>query len=141
MQKRIGAAVLAAAACAVTITGTAQAETNPYCGSVTQIGATKYIKSGAETVASVKQFKGCNKNWGYTYVWSEWKARHGSGFLAGAGIMTRTSTEPLGYGGAPIGAQEAWSNGSNTLSVCTRAYGSVVVRGGGSYSGETEERC
>ena len=51
MQKRIGAAVLAAAAIAVTFAGPAQAETNPYCGSVTQIGATKYIKAGSETVA------------------------------------------------------------------------------------------
>jgi len=139
-MKKVSAAVLAAAAIAVTFTGSAHAESNPYCGSVTQIGATKYIKSGSETVASVKQFKGCNQNWGYTYVWDSWKAAHGSRFLAAAGIMTRTSGEPLGYGGAPEGVQEAWSNGSNTLSVCTRAYGSVISASY-SYSGLTEERC
>jgi hypothetical protein len=140
MQKRIGAAVLAAAAIAVTFAGPAQAETNPYCGSVTQIGATKYIKAGSETVASVKQFKGCNKNWGYTYVWDSWKSKHGSKFRAAAGIYTRTSEGPLGYSGPGEGGQEAWSNGSNTLSVCTQGYGSVISSSY-SYYGLTEERC
>jgi hypothetical protein len=138
---KLSAVVLTAATIALTFTGAAHAETNPYCSSVTQIGATKYIKSGSETVASVKQFKGCNQNWGYIYVWDSWKAKHGSRFKAAAGIMTRSSGEPLGYGGAPEGVQEAWSTGSNTLSVCTRAYGSVITRTGGTYDGETEERC
>ncbi|SER82150.1 hypothetical protein SAMN05216188_11615 [Lentzea xinjiangensis] len=140
MRRRIGAAVLAAAAVAVTCASPAQAETNPKCPSgVTQIGATKYIKSGSATVASVKQFKGCDKNWGYVYVWDSWKAGHPK-FRAAAGIMTRTSEGPLGYSGGDEGDQEAWSNGSNTLSVCTRAYGSVVSA---DYmlSGLTEERC
>lgn len=140
MQKRIGAAVLAAAAIAVTFTGPAQAESNPHCGSVTQIGSTKYIEVGNETVASVKQFKGCNKNYGYVYVWNSWKAKHGSKFRAAAGIYTRTSEGPLGYSGPGEGGQEAWSNGSNTLSVCTRGYGSVISASY-SYSGTTEERC
>jgi hypothetical protein len=140
MQRRIGAAVLAAAAVAVTLTGTAQAETNPHCSSVTQIGATKHIKAGSETVASVKQFKGCGKNWGYTYVWDSWKAKHGSRFRAAAGIYTRNSEGPLGYSGPGEGGQEAWSNGSNTLSLCTRGYGSVISASY-SYSGLTEERC
>jgi hypothetical protein len=139
MQK-IGAAVLAAAAIAVTFTGTAQAESNPHCSSVTQIGATKHIKAGRETVASVKQYKGCNKNWGYIYVWDSWKAKHGKKFRASTGITTRNSEQPLGYSGGDEGDQEAWSNGSNTVSVCTRAYG-AVVSASYTYSGQTEERC
>ena len=141
MLKKISAATLAAAAIAMTITGAAHAETNPKCSSgVTQIGSTKYLKHGSETVASLKQFKGCNKNWGYTYVWDSWKSKHGSKFRASAGIYTRTSEGPLGYSGPGEGGQEAWSNGSNTLSVCTRGYGSVISASY-SYSGLTEERC
>ncbi|WP_112261607.1 hypothetical protein [Lentzea terrae] len=124
----------------MTFTGTAQAESNPHCSSVTQIGATKHIKAGSATVASVKQFKGCGKNWAYTYVWDSWVASHGKKFRAAAGITTRNSEQPLGYSGPGEGGQEAWSNGSSTLSLCTRAYGSVISASY-SYSGQTEERC
>ncbi|SER82195.1 hypothetical protein SAMN05216188_11617 [Lentzea xinjiangensis] len=135
MLKTIGATVLAAAAVALTCTGTAQAETNPACPSgVTQIGATKYLKSGSATVASVKQFKGCNKNWGYIYVWDSWKAGHPN-FIATVAI-TRGDGEIDGNSGGR-GQQEVWSRGANTLQYCTMAYGTVS----GGYAGFTEERC
>jgi hypothetical protein len=48
----------------------ATAETAPGCSSVTRIGATKLIKGRNDvTVASVKQFLGCDKNYGYIWVW------------------------------------------------------------------------
>ncbi len=138
MQKRIGAAVLAAAAIAMTFTGSAQAETNPSCSGVTQIGATKYIKSGSATIASVKQFKGCNKNWGYIYVWDSWRANHRT-YSIFAGVQIRGAEFPSGYNRAE-NKQELWSYGTDTLSKCTKGYGSIVAS---SYSGgaETEERC
>ncbi|WP_434442734.1 hypothetical protein [Lentzea sp. E54] len=140
MQKKIGAAVLAAAAIAMTFTGTAQAETNPKCSSgVTQIGKTGYMKHGSATVASVKQFKGCGKNWAYVYVWDSWRATHGNYHIR-AGIWTRTSDGAVDYSGNDSGAQELWSNGANTLSVCTTAVGQVWGSGY-SVSGGTDERC
>jgi hypothetical protein len=139
MLKRIGAAVLAAAAIAVTFTGTAQAEYNPKCPSgVTKIGSTAYIKYGSETVASVKQFKGCNKNWAYVYVWDTWRAKHPN-YWVQAGISTRTSESSVDYVKAQ-NKQELWSSGADTLNECTRA-------GGGVWSDTfsdgdwTDERC
>ncbi|ANZ42128.1 hypothetical protein BBK82_45550 [Lentzea guizhouensis] len=140
MHKKIVAAALAAAALAMTFTGTAQAEYNPACKSgVTQIGATKYLKHGSETVASVKQFKGCNKNYAYVYVWDSWHAKHPNNHLR-AGIWTRTSDGAVDYTGHDGRAQELWSRGANTLGVCTYAAGNVF---GSDYSvhGSTEERC
>ncbi|HUQ57230.1 hypothetical protein [Lentzea sp.] len=140
MQKRIGAAVLAAAAVAMTFTGSAQAETNPSCSSgVTRMGATKYLEHGGETVVSLKQFKGCNKNWAYVCIWDSWKADHPSNHIR-AGIWTRTSDGAVDYAGHDGTKQELWSNGANTLSVCTYAAGSVYGSGY-SASGSTEERC
>ncbi|MDX8031484.1 hypothetical protein SK803_14760 [Lentzea sp. BCCO 10_0856] len=139
MQRRIGAAVLAAAAITMTFTGSAQAETNPSCPSgVTQIGATKYLKSGSTTIASVKQFKGCDKNWGYVYVWDSWRANHRT-YRLYAGVQVRGAEFPSGYNSVE-NKQELWSYGTDTLDKCTKGYGSIVAS---SYSdgAETEERC
>ena len=81
MRKILAAGAVVAAAATALITGTAQAESNPACGSVTQIGATAYVKNLDTTVASVKQFKGCGKNWSYVYVWDQWIASHGRDFI------------------------------------------------------------
>ena len=40
-----------------------------------QIGATAYVTVGGQTAASVKQYKGCGKNYAYTYVWQQYRAR------------------------------------------------------------------
>jgi hypothetical protein len=136
MQK-LSAVVLAAAAIGMTFTGAAHAETNPRCTSgVTQIGSTKYIKSGSATVASVKQFKGCGKNWGYIYVWDSWKSSH-PGFTASVAIATRDSDGEIDTDSGARGQQEVWSRGANTLRYCTRAYGHVS----GGHNGNTGEVC
>jgi hypothetical protein len=137
--KRISATALAAAAIAMTFTGAAHAETNPSCSSgVTQMGATKYIKSGSTTIASVKQFKGCGKNWGYIYVWDAWRASHRT-YSIFAGVQVRGAEFPSGYNRAE-NKQELWSDGTDTLTKCTKGYGSIQAA---SYGGgvETEERC
>jgi hypothetical protein len=141
-MKKLSAAVLAAAAIALTFTGSAHAETNPSCSSgVTQIGSTGYMKAGSQTVASVKQFKGCGKNWAYVYVWSSWRADHRN-YRIRAGISTRTSESTVDTSGNDNGAQELWSNGANTLSACTIANGSVSSFDFSfSYSGRSDERC
>ncbi|MFJ5985055.1 hypothetical protein [Lentzea sp. NPDC092896] len=140
MLKKISVTALAAAAIAMTFTGAAHAETNPKCSSgVTQIGSTKYLKHGSETVASLKQFKGCNKNWAYVYIWDSWKAKHPSNHIR-AGIWTRTSDGAVDYAGHDGTKQELWSNGANTLNVCTYAAGDVFGSGY-SANGSTDERC
>ncbi|GGU34496.1 hypothetical protein [Lentzea flava] len=123
MQKRIGAAVLAAAAVALTFTGAAHAETNPRCSTgVTQIGSTKYLKSGNTTVASVKQFKGCGKNWGYIYVWDSWKSGHPN---VEASVAITRGDGDIDIANGRRGQQEVWSTGANTLRFCTMAHGIV----------------
>jgi hypothetical protein len=138
MRTKLSAAVLAAAAIALTFTGAAQAETNPSCGSVTQMGATKYIKSGSATIASVKQFKGCGKNWGYIYVWDSWRANHKT-YSIFAGVQVRGAEFPSGFNRAE-NKQELWSYGTDTLSKCTKGYGSIQAESYGD-GVETEERC
>ncbi len=139
-MRKLSAAVLAATAIAVTFTGPAHAETNPRCSSVTQIGSTKYLKNGSDTVASVKQFKGCNKNWAYIYVWDSWRADHRDFYLRAA-IWTRTGSEAIDYNGGDRGQQEVWSTGASTLSQCTRAVGDVLWPSGHDLHGSTDERC
>jgi hypothetical protein len=140
-MKKLSAAVLAAAAITMTFTGPAHAETNPKCSSgVTQIGSTTYLKNGGETVASVKQFKGCNKNWAYVYVWDSWRDKHKDFYLRAA-IWTRNGAEAIDYNGGDRGQQAVWSNGANTLSVCTRAVADVIWLSGNDLHGSTDERC
>lgn len=80
---RRGVRILAAAGLAVpaalAVAGPADAaETNPHCGNSVQIGATAYVTVGGQTAASVKQYKGCGKNYAYTYVWQQYRVSHGS---------------------------------------------------------------
>ncbi|MEU0885975.1 hypothetical protein ABZ345_45990 [Lentzea sp. NPDC005914] len=133
-MRKLSAAVLTAATLALTITGAAHAETNPRCTSgVTQIGSTKYLKSGNATVASIKQFKGCGKNWGYIYVWDSWKSGHPN-FEASVAITTGDGDIDINNGRR--GQQEVWSDGANTLRFCTMAHG-IVDR----LQGFTNEVC
>ncbi|MEU4335430.1 hypothetical protein AB0F59_12430 [Micromonospora lupini] len=79
---RRGVRILAAAGLAVPATlafaGPAHAETNPRCADSVQIGATAYVTVGGQTAASVTQYKGCGRNYAYTYVWQRYRASHGS---------------------------------------------------------------
>ncbi len=109
----------------VGLSAPAQAETNPYCSSgVTQIGTTAYVTSGGQTFASVKQFKGCNKNWSYLYVWQGWRDTHSS-WDACTSVTTRSgSTTTIQDVRCNSGRfSELWSQGASTLSLCTRALG------------------
>ncbi|GII52556.1 hypothetical protein Pth03_09450 [Planotetraspora thailandica] len=128
--------------------GTAHAETNPACSSgVTQIGSTAYITSGGQTFASVKQFKGCNKNYAYLYVWEGYRSTHSS-WHACVSIATTTSS---GAGNTIQDVRcndgkftELWSSGANTLADCTVAVGWVgygPIPFSGEPIGRTSVRC
>ncbi|MEV6239485.1 hypothetical protein [Lentzea sp. NPDC051838] len=138
---KVSAAVLAAAALAMSFTGTAQAEYNPKCASgVTQIGATTVLQWRGENVASVKQFKGCNKNWAYIYVWDSWRANHKVSYWLSAGIRTRISESSVDYVKAE-NRKELWSSGADTLSECTQAGGAIWNDTTITVGNWTEERC
>jgi hypothetical protein len=133
---RRGVRILAAAALAVpaalAFSGPALAETNPHCGSSVQIGATAYVTVGGQTAASVKQYKGCGKNYAYTYVWQQYRASHGS-YQVCTSIVTGRTLRDLQCSSGP----DVWSSGANTLTECTRALGGISDVA----QKETEERC
>ncbi|GGM59593.1 hypothetical protein GCM10012275_33390 [Longimycelium tulufanense] len=133
-----GVAVASALGVAVATPASA-AETNPRCASSVQIGDTGYLKGpGGTTVASVKQFKGCGKNYAYIYLW---KAYQGKGLrpCAAVGIgRDKAKARTAGNYCAPAGAREVWSYGTNTLSQCTFAIGWVR---GEPVEGHSEVRC
>ncbi|HEX8866003.1 MAG TPA: hypothetical protein VF821_10150, partial [Lentzea sp.] len=103
------------------LTSTAQAEQAPGCSSTVQIGSTGYIKKNGVKIASVKQFKGCGKNWAYTYVWDSHASEPGN-FYSSAAMVVNGDRD---YGSNVNGTnkQDVWSKGTNTLTKCTRAYG------------------
>ena len=138
MRKILAAAAVAAAASTL-LSGTAHAESNQYCGSVTQIGSTAYVKNFDTTVASVKQFKGCGKNFSYIYVWDQWIASHGRDFTLRTHILTRDNNTH-GYKTGARGQRELWGGPADTIDDCTRAHGEVD---GSSYFlfAKTSERC
>ena len=133
-------ALLLAAVAALTLIApaTATAESAPGCASVKQIGATAYLTIDGETAASVKQFLGCGKNFGYVYVWQAWAAAHPR-FDATAGIMPDEGGE-LGKVYGAIGQREVWSKGTSTTGQCTKALG-IVGLGDPAWGKYTERRC
>ncbi|NKE61652.1 hypothetical protein FXN61_34800 [Lentzea sp. PSKA42] len=120
------------------MTSTAQAEQAPGCSSTVQIGSTGYVKKGNTTIASVKQFKGCGKNWAYTYVWDSYASKPG-GFSSSAAMVVNGDRD-FGSNVNGRNKQDVWSKGTNTLTKCTRAYGEVWGDGN-VYWGQTDERC
>jgi hypothetical protein len=135
MMRKLLFGLVAVAATLVTLgAGPAQAESAPGCSGTVQIGSTAYVDYGGQHIASVKQFKGCNKNWAYVYAWQ--------GFVdSGKGFTLRTAIGAFGsasqqeadrYLGLTVGRhdqRELWSTGTDTLTTCTAAFGAVVIDG------------
>jgi hypothetical protein len=135
----VSVAAVAAFALAGLSSGMAHAESAPGCGPVTQIGNTAYIgwEAGLQW-ASVKQFKGCGKNWAYVYVWDTYH-NYGNDYRVSAGVLTSS-----GKKGSKTGAnrqREVWSSGTDTLSVCTQAQGSLYDDPEFAPSATTDKRC
>ena len=118
--------------------GVAQAESAPGCSSTVQIGSTAYVSYQGETIASVKQFKGCGQNWAYTYVWDQFRAKHPSYYLL---TFVEVGDDVHGYKESAPNARELWSSGTNTLTVCTRAAGAVIGPTGDYGGARTDQRC
>lgn len=135
------AAALAATLLSVGLSsGTAHAETVPGCASAKQIGTTGYVKYQGATIASVKQFAGCGKNYAYTWVWDSYAKSHSYRVSNWIAVIENGEEYPRG-GGEAANKQELWGAGAATLNKCTRAVASVTVPGGGYVSGWTDLRC
>ncbi|WP_434448928.1 hypothetical protein [Lentzea sp. E54] len=120
--------------------GTANAETVPGCASAKQIGTTGYVKYNGATIASVKQFAGCGKNYAYTWVWDSYAKNHS--FRVSNWIAVIEGGEEYPGGATRSGTnQELWGAGAATLDKCTRAVASVTTPDGGYRSGWTDLRC
>lgn len=82
----------------------------PSCSSTVQIGSTATLTVGGQTFASVKQFKGCAKNWSYVYVWAGYRSAHRSwSDCAAVSVTNASGTEGPGmYGDDPLGPIVGW---------------------------------
>ncbi|MFF4227752.1 hypothetical protein [Streptomyces sp. NPDC001820] len=110
------------------------------CGSLRQLGATAYAKFNGETVASVKQFYGCGKNYGYIYVWESFRANHPSlRWQIYIGISHRDGHWDGYRQIVDTRTYELYSYGADTADVCTTATGGVIASAGG--LAETAEVC
>ncbi len=145
-MKRTTFIAVAALLLGVVTSGQAQAESAPGCGPVTQIGKTAHIGDNGQKWASIKQFKGCGKNWAYLYTWT---ATHTSGAPYTPELIlieqwaSPDAREPYGRVGIRKGGyrqQELWSSGTNTLNDCTAAY-AEWDSGAMTYRARTDIRC
>ncbi|WP_156213894.1 hypothetical protein [Lentzea aerocolonigenes] len=131
--------IIAAAVAGLLAPGVAHAETPPGCSSAQQIGATAYVKfADNTTAASVKQFAGCGKNWGYVFVWADFASRYDQFH-----VTTAVATDDNVNHGKVIGRldqREVWSKPADTVNRCTRAVG-VVSLGEDGWSTYTSKRC
>ncbi|WP_405009907.1 hypothetical protein [Kitasatospora sp. NBC_01539] len=138
---KIAAVTALAVPMLIAVPGIASATTPGGCSSVTQIGSTAYLNVGGQTMASVKQYKGCGKNYSYLYVWEGYRSSHSSWDVCTAIVTTGGHVQDPQCDHNSV---EIWSSGANTLSECTQALG---WNGTGPipYSGEiavkTDVRC
>jgi hypothetical protein len=119
----------------VGIPAIAHAESAPGCPGTVQIGSTAHINSGGQTFASVKQFKGCGKNWAYLYVWAGYRSSHSSWRACVA--IGDNNTNALEGTQCRTKTKEIWSLSANTLAHCTQAVGWIP----GGPSAKSSERC
>jgi hypothetical protein len=125
VSKIVKTAAIAALALPILVgtAGSAQASTPSGCSSVTQIGSTAYLKADGQTMASVKQYKGCGKNYAYLYMWEGYRSSHSSWDVCTSIVTNGGHTledESCGTRSNPV---EIWSFGATTLSECTQAIG------------------
>lgn len=119
--------ITTAAVAAMLTPGVAHAaETPPGCPEARQIGSTAHVTFGNdETMASVKQFAGCGKNWGYVFVWQSWAAKHDL-FHVSASVVTNDNVAHGKVTGR-VNQREVWSKPTDTINRCTRALGRVAL--------------
>ncbi len=142
MFSKIASTLGAAAVVAAAMLGfTAQAQAAPGCSSVTQIGSTGYITNSAGTqIASVKQYKGCNKNYAYTYVWESFRSSHSQWYFCASVAKEDGGRPTLMDTRCELNKAEVWSSGASTLSSCTHAAG-LIQWGSNERQGKSSTRC
>ncbi|MEU0881267.1 hypothetical protein ABZ345_21875 [Lentzea sp. NPDC005914] len=131
--------IIAAAVAGLLAPGVAHAETPPGCASAQQIGSTAYVKfADGSTAASVKQFAGCGKNWGYVFVWADFAAKYDQFHV----VVSVKTDDGLDHGKVigRLDQREVWSKGTSTINECTRAAG-IVALGEDGWSANTSRRC
>lgn len=119
----------------------------PGCSTATQIGKTGYIGDHGQKWASVKQFKGCGKNWAYIYTSD---SVHGAGAPYTPKLIviekwaSKDAREPFGHAGLKDDGryrqQKKWSGAANTVRDCTSAY-AEWYSGAMTYRARTDIRC
>ncbi|MEV5575524.1 hypothetical protein AB0L06_36260 [Spirillospora sp. NPDC052269] len=115
----------------------AHAEQAPNCSSTVQIGQTAYVTVDGQTFASVKQFKGCGKNYAYMYVWAGFRASHSNWDTCVSIATVDSAGRHLVDLNCPGKVVEAWSFGAATLSQCTVAVGAYPDKA----TAATDVRC
>ncbi|MFI6765775.1 hypothetical protein [Streptomyces sp. NPDC050355] len=102
--------------------GSAAASTPSGCSSVRQVGATKYVKYKGKPAASVKQYYGCGKMYGYLLIWDSFRKNHTWKYAS----VSVTTPDEYAHGlvlkNRP--AYEMWSKGYATTN-CTQGFGRV----------------
>jgi hypothetical protein len=118
----------------------AHASTPAGCSSVTQIGSTGYLVAKEGTYASVKQFKGCGKNYAYMWLWDS--ALKNAAELWPCVSIVASAGGPIDQVCGNAQQQELWSSGASTLTQCTYAYGELNLEDGvGVLNGQSSTRC
>ncbi|WP_412540096.1 hypothetical protein R8Z50_30410 [Longispora sp. K20-0274] len=130
---RIGALVALTAAAVFGATSPASAGPSG-CSSVTQIGTTGVAYIDGSPFASVKQFKGCGRNYAYSYVWTSYRNNHSSWEICAAIVVGNRFSDGNCASGRPV---EVWSWGADTLTACTHAAGWWE----GVTAARSDERC
>lgn len=103
----------------------------PACGSKTQIGSKGYVRASDGTiVATVRQYKGCGRNWAHVYAWESYRDNASQWDMRVAVAVTDSQGHPrkyVGERGSGWGRTVwMWSHGTDTYSVCTRAVAAVT---------------
>lgn len=132
-----GALLTGTTAHAGTTGSTGTTEASPGCPNVKQIGSTGLVRvklrNGTyETVASVKQYVGCNKNYGRVWVWEKYKSTPKDLYVAVQARRDKgfeTETENKAGGTAGEKTRDLWTPGAGTASSCSRVLGKVGIYG------------
>jgi hypothetical protein len=107
-----------------------RAQASGVCSDAYQIGSTTYFQSGDDgaTFGSLKQFysPSCKQNYGYFWVWDSYVQTHSDPYTVTVGILDTdhpNSSEEVGtVTTKDTRQQEFWSEGTDTVQDCTRAY-------------------
>jgi hypothetical protein len=128
----VGAALAAVTTTATLVSAApALASTPSSCSSVRQIGTTRVLTVGGMQAASVKQYYGCGYNYGYIYVWQQYRDTHSNWDLHVHVIDHTDSGSDYGMGTLNNTTRaELWGAPAPTAAHCTHVTGYLNSTGG-----------